>query len=66
MDSDYQPIIYSYDNIPQIKKLDYPVHAIGVPTAEIAQQIVTTLDKVIKDEPTEPAYHLHPSASDDN
>ena len=66
MDSDHQPIIYSYDNIPQIKKLDYPVHAIGVPTAEIAQQIVTTLDKVIKDEPTEPAYHLHPSASDDS
>ncbi|WP_426703988.1 LacI family DNA-binding transcriptional regulator [Staphylococcus shinii] len=66
MDSGHQPIIYSYDNIPQIKKLDYPVHAIGVPTAEIAQQIVTTLDKVIKDEPTEPAYHLHPSASDDN
>ncbi|QHD16735.1 LacI family DNA-binding transcriptional regulator [Staphylococcus equorum] len=43
-----QPMIYSYDNIPQIKKLDYPVNAIGVPTSEIAQQIVTTLDKVIK------------------
>lgn len=56
-----QPMIYSYDNIPQIKKLDYPVNAIGVPTSEIAQQIVTTLDKVIKNEPTDAAYHLHPS-----
>ncbi|WP_427705448.1 LacI family DNA-binding transcriptional regulator [Staphylococcus sp. Mo2-6] len=56
-----QPMIYSYDNIPQIKKLDYPVNAIGVPTSEIAQQIVTTLDKVIKNEPTHAAYHLHPS-----
>ncbi|WP_432724083.1 LacI family DNA-binding transcriptional regulator [Staphylococcus equorum] len=56
-----QPMIYSYDNIPQIKKLDYPVNAIGVPTSEIAQQIVTTLDKVIKNEPTNAAYHLHPS-----
>src|SRR5699024_7774881 len=45
-------ILYSYDNIPQIKKLDYPVNAIGVPTAEIAQTIVATLDKVIKDEST--------------
>ncbi|MGX0345949.1 DNA-binding LacI/PurR family transcriptional regulator [Staphylococcus cohnii] len=54
------PILYSYDNIPQIKKLDYPVNAIGVPTAEIAQTIVATLDKVIKDEATESAYHLHP------
>ncbi|CAM3935527.1 LacI family DNA-binding transcriptional regulator [Staphylococcus xylosus] len=66
MDSRQQPIIYSYDNIPQIKKLDYPVQAIGVPTAEIAQQIVTTLDQVIKGEPTESAYHLHPSTSDEN
>lgn len=56
-----QPMIYSYDNIPQIRKLDYPVNAIGVPTSEIAQQIVTTLDKVIKNEPTDAAYHLHPS-----
>lgn len=56
-----QPMIYSYDNIPQIKKLDYPVNAIGVPTSEIAQQIVTTLDKIIKNEPTDAAYHLHPS-----
>lgn len=56
-----QPMIYSYDYIPQIKKLDYPVNAIGVPTSEIAQQIVTTLDKVIKNEPTDAAYHLHPS-----
>ncbi|OEK51504.1 LacI family DNA-binding transcriptional regulator [Staphylococcus equorum] len=56
-----QPMIYSYDNIPQIKKLDYPVNAIGVPTSEIAQQIVTTLDKVIKNESTDAAYHLHPS-----
>ncbi|MGO1301373.1 MAG: LacI family DNA-binding transcriptional regulator [Staphylococcus equorum] len=56
-----QPMIYSYDNIPQIKKLDYPVNAIGVPTSEIAQQIVTTLDKVIKNQPTDAAYHLHPS-----
>ncbi|WP_253345429.1 LacI family DNA-binding transcriptional regulator [Staphylococcus equorum] len=56
-----QPMIYSYDNIPQIKKLDYPVNAIGVPTSEIAQQIVTTLDKVIKNELTDAAYHLHPS-----
>src|SRR5699024_3127141 len=55
-----QPILYSYDNIPQIKKLDYPVNAIGVPTAEIAQTIVATLDKVIKNEATAPAYHLHP------
>ncbi|MDG0842972.1 LacI family DNA-binding transcriptional regulator [Staphylococcus equorum] len=56
-----QPMIYSYDNIPQIKKLDYPVNAIGVPTSEIAQKIVTTLDKVIKNEPTDAAYHLHPT-----
>ncbi|KRG10774.1 LacI family DNA-binding transcriptional regulator [Staphylococcus sp. NAM3COL9] len=56
-----QPMIYSYDNIPQIKKLDYPVNAIGVPTSEIAQKIVTTLDKVIKNEPIDPTYHLYPS-----
>lgn len=56
-----QPMIYSYDNIPQIKKLDYPVNAIGVPTSEIAQKIVTTLDKVIKNEPTDAVYHLHPT-----
>ncbi|MEB6170861.1 LacI family DNA-binding transcriptional regulator [Staphylococcus pseudoxylosus] len=66
MDSNQQPIIYSYDNIPQIKKLDYPVQAIGVPTADIAQQIVTTLDQVIKGEPTESAYHLHPTTSDED
>ncbi|MEB5782650.1 LacI family DNA-binding transcriptional regulator [Staphylococcus pseudoxylosus] len=66
MDSNQRPIIYSYDNIPQIKKLDYPVQAIGVPTADIAQQIVTTLDQVIKGEPTESAYHLHPTTSDED
>ncbi|HLR19046.1 MAG TPA: LacI family DNA-binding transcriptional regulator [Staphylococcus sp.] len=59
-----RPMIYSYDNIPQIKKLDYPVNAIGVPTPEIANQIVTTLDKVIKNEPTDAAYHLHPKIQD--
>lgn len=63
MGSDEQPIIYSYDNIPQIKKIDYPVQAIGVPTAEIAQQVVAILDKVIKGEPIENTYHLHPSLS---
>ncbi|WP_436862847.1 LacI family DNA-binding transcriptional regulator [Staphylococcus caeli] len=59
-----RPVIYSYDNIPQIKKLDYPIYAIGVPTAEIAQQIVTTLDKIVQGEPTEQTYHLHPSITD--
>ena len=54
------PILYSYDNIPQIKKLDYPVNAIGVPTTEIAQSIVDTLDKIIKNEETQSTYHLHP------
>lgn len=63
MGADEQPIIYSYDNIPQIKKIDYPVQAIGVPTAEIAQQVVAILDKVIKGEPIENTYHLHPSLS---
>lgn len=61
MGPDHQPTIYSYDNIPQIKKIDYPVHAIGVPTAQIAQQVVTVLDKVIKGEPIEGTYQLHPS-----
>ena len=46
--------------IPQIKKLDYPVNAIGVPTTEIAQSIVDTLDKIIKNEETQSTYHLHP------
>ena len=40
LDDQHHPIIYSYDNIPQIKKLDYPVNAIGVPTSEIASKIV--------------------------
>jgi len=64
LEAQQRPVIYSYDNIPQIKKLDYPIHAIGVPTAEIAQQIVTTLDKIVQGEPTEQTYHLHPSIAD--
>lgn len=64
MGTTQRPIIYSYDNIPQIKKLDYPVHAIGVPTSVIAQAIVDTLDKVINDLPTEQTYHLHPTLQD--
>ena len=53
-------IIYSYDNIPQIKKLDYPVNAIGVPTSQIAEQIVAILNKIINGEDTEASYDLHP------
>ena len=60
LDETQQPIIYSYDNIPQIKKLDYPVNAIGVPTSQIAEQIVAILNKIINGEDTEASYDLHP------
>lgn len=60
----YQPIIYSYDNIPHISKLDYPIHAIGVPTVEIANKVVEVLDQVIADCPTDKIYNLEPQLNE--
>ncbi|GAA6817710.1 LacI family DNA-binding transcriptional regulator [Staphylococcus lloydii] len=59
-----QPIIYSYDNIPHITKLDYPVHAIGVPTAEIANKVVNVLDQVISDGTIQNVYNLEPQLNE--
>jgi LacI family transcriptional regulator len=59
-----QPIIYSYDNIPHIAKLDYPVHAIGVPTVEIANKVVEVLDQVISDGTIENVYNLEPQLNE--
>lgn len=61
IDLDYnQPIIYSYDNIPHITKLNYPVHAIGVPTTEIANKVVEVLNQVITNGSIENVYNLEP------
>jgi LacI family transcriptional regulator len=59
-----QPIIYSYDNIPHIAKLDYPVHAIGVPTVEIANKVVEVLDQVISDGTIDNVYNLEPQLNE--
>jgi LacI family transcriptional regulator len=59
-----QPIIYSYDNIPHIAKLDYPVHAIGVPTVEIANKVVEVLDQVISDGSIDNVYNLEPQLNE--
>lgn len=59
-----QPIIYSYDNIPHIAKLDYPVHAIGVPTVEIANKVVEVLDQVISGGTIDNVYNLEPQLNE--
>lgn len=59
-----QPIIYSYDNIPHIAKLDYPVHAIGVPTLEIANKVVEVLDQVISGGIINNVYNLEPQLNE--
>lgn len=59
-----QPIIYSYDNIPHIAKLDYPVHAIGVPTLEIANKVVEVLDQVISGGTINNVYDLEPQLNE--
>ena len=59
-----QPIIYSYDNIPHIAKLDYPVHAIGVPTLEIANKVVEVLDQVISGGTINNVYNLEPQLNE--
>ena len=59
-----QPIIYSYDNIPHIAKLDYPVHAIGVPTVEIANKVVEVLDQVISGGTINNVYNLEPQLNE--
>jgi LacI family transcriptional regulator len=59
-----QPIIYSYDNIPHIAKLDYPVHAIGVPTLEIANKVVEVLDQVISGGTIDNVYNLEPQLNE--
>lgn len=59
-----QPIIYSYDNIPHIAKLDYPVHAIGVPTVEIANKVVEVLDQVISGGTINNVYDLEPQLNE--
>ena len=59
-----QPIIYSYDNIPHIAKLDYPVHAIGVPTHEIANKVVEVLDQVISGGTIDNVYNLEPQLNE--
>lgn len=63
----HQPVIYSYDNIPQIKKLDYPVHAIGVPTTTIAEKVVAVLNEVITNETAvDTVYNLEPQITSHN
>ncbi|MCD8877827.1 LacI family DNA-binding transcriptional regulator [Staphylococcus kloosii] len=59
-----QPIIYSYDNIPHLAKLDYPVHAIGVPTVEIANKVVEVLDQVISGGTINNVYDLEPQLNE--
>lgn len=59
-----QPIIYSYDNIPHIAKLDYPVHAIGVPTVEIANKVVEVLDQAISGGTIDNVYNLEPQLNE--
>lgn len=40
--------VISYDNIPQMENLEVPLTSVGVPVEEIAQQMVQTLLKYIK------------------
>ncbi|PTF51101.1 transcriptional regulator, partial [Staphylococcus cohnii] len=63
----HQPVIYAYENIPQIKKIEKPVHAIGVPTTTIAEKVVAVLNEVITNETTvDTVYNLEPQITSHN
>lgn len=47
--------VLSYDNIPQMANMEVPLTSVGVPVEEIAQSMVQTLTRYIKDPQSVPA-----------